>query len=126
MIDVRNLNGLNWRMGDWGGLGFFLRSSADSGEIAPQQKQSFDAFFRQLPSFLRWDDRHQVYVLADPDPDYPAAIGFTNAGVYIEFDSGGGQWGHDMKAITRFAATLGLFPFDLETDNSTFVRIDEE
>lgn len=48
-----------------------------------------------------------------------------NEGLYVEYDSGGGQWGRDMLALKAFAVGLGLCACDLEMDNASFVRIDQ-
>jgi hypothetical protein len=101
-------------MGTFGGIFWIMRPSEQSGLITDDQRQQIDAMIRSLPSFIRQDEERDSYIMGNPDADWPAGIGFTPEGLYIEWDDFTDQWCRDLFTLTTRAQQLGLNAYDID------------
>ena len=69
-----------------------------------------DQFIRSLQTFVRWDDKHDQYVMVDPE--WCATISFTPEGLRVWWDDWTPEWEVDIFRLVTFARSKGLGFFD--------------
>lgn len=100
--------------GRFGGIFWILRPSARSGLITPEARHLLVEHIRSRPSFIKQEADESLFIMGNPNPNFPAGIGFTTEGLYIEWDDFDYQWCRDLYSITRFAQVLGLRVYDID------------